>query len=285
MKNRKVKKALALTVCVLSILTILLSLVLRDRAAQGEWSDIAFELTDVPVNSERAGELKDALLAAMEGNPEAAQRLTQLDWEKQVYWLHDGSELLMWIGFGCFVVGSLLYVAANSAGKKRKTRFDTQRVTLCGLLLAVMLILGWVERQIPSPYGVKLGLSNSVLIFAVYMLDIPTAYVLMIYKVLLTNLLFGGSLGITFLMGFAGGIVSLTAMVLISRIKGMHPITVSFVGGVSHNIGQLGMALLVSNTPGLMGLLPMLMISGTIFGVVTGVCADRVMKYMKKIRL
>ena len=164
-------------------------------------------------------------------------------------------------------------------------RFNTKRVALCGLLLAMMLILGWIEKQIPMPHpAMKLGLSNSVLIFAVYMLDIPTAYVLMFFKVFLSNVMFG-SLGVSFAMGLAGGFVSLTAMVLLSRVKGMHTVTVSIVGGVMHHVGQILMALLVVNTPGLLTALPFLMIAGLIFGAVTGVCADRVMKYMKHMRL
>ena len=164
-------------------------------------------------------------------------------------------------------------------------RFNTKRVALCGLLLAMMLILGWVEKQIPTPHpAIKLGLSNSVLIFAVYMLDIPTAYVLMVFKVFLSNVLFG-SLGVTFAMGFAGGLASLTAMVLISRIKGMLPVTVSILGGVMHMVGQILMALLIANTPGLLTVLPFLMLSGLVCGAITGVCADRVMKYMKRMRL
>ena len=164
-------------------------------------------------------------------------------------------------------------------------RFNTKRVALCGLLLAMMLILGWIEKQIPTPHpAMKLGLSNSVLIFAVYMLDIPTAYVLMFFKVFLSNVMFG-SLGVSFAMGLAGGAVSLTAMVLLSRIKGMHTVTVSVVGGVMHHVGQILMALLVVNTPGLMVSLPFLMLMGLFFGAVTGVCADRVMKYMRKMRL
>ncbi|MBQ3157531.1 MAG: Gx transporter family protein [Clostridia bacterium] len=166
-----------------------------------------------------------------------------------------------------------------------KKRFNTKRVALCGLLLAMMLILGWIEKQIPTPHpALKLGLSNSVLIFAVYMLDIPTAYVLMFFKVFLSNVLFG-SLGVSFALGLAGGVVSLTAMVLISRVKGMHTVTVSIVGGVMHHVGQIVMALLVVNTPGLLAALPFLMIGGLIFGALTGVCADRVMRYMKHMKL
>lgn len=164
-------------------------------------------------------------------------------------------------------------------------RFNTKRVALCGLLLAMMLILGWIEKQIPTPHpAMKLGLSNSVLIFAVYMLDIPTAFVLMFFKVFLSNVMFG-SLGVSFFLGLAGGFVSLTAMVLLSRVKGMHTVTVSIVGGVMHHVGQILMALIVVNTPGLMAALPFLMIFGLLFGAVTGVCADRVMKYMKHMRL
>ena len=167
----------------------------------------------------------------------------------------------------------------------KRGRFNTKRVALCGLLLAMMLILGWIEKQIPTPHpAMKLGLSNSVLIFAVYMLDIPTALVLMFFKVFLSNVMFG-SLGVSFAMGLAGGAVSLTAMVLLSRVKGMHVVTVSIVGGVMHHVGQIIMAQLVVNTPGLMVSLPFLMLMGLFFGAVTGVCAERVMKYMKHMRL
>ena len=71
-------------------------------------------------------------------------------------------------------------------------RDNTLRITLSSMLLAIMLVLGYVESLLPSPGipGIKLGLSNSILIFAVWMLDIPTAYVLMALKVLLTGLMF-----------------------------------------------------------------------------------------------
>ena len=177
-------------------------------------------------------------------------------------------------------------------------RVSTRRIALCGLMLSMMLILGWVERTLVQPMmmsipflnmvfalpGIKLGLANSVLIYAVYMLDIPTAYVLMAFKVFLSNVLFG-SLGMSFAMGLAGGVVSLSAMVLVSRMKGMHKVTVSIVGGVMHHVGQILMALLVVNTPGLLSFLPFLMLGGLFFGAITGVCADRVMKYMRHMRL
>ena len=104
---------------------------------------------------------------------------------------------------------------------KRKTL----QLTVSALLLAMMLVLGYVESLLPAftaiP-GVKLGLSNSVLIFAVYMLDIPTAYILMALKVTLSGFLFGNPAAM--LYAFAGGLLSLTAMALVSRIKSVPPV-------------------------------------------------------------
>lgn len=167
---------------------------------------------------------------------------------------------------------------------KRTAREQTQRIALSGLLVALMLVLGFVESLIPVAAGVpgiKLGLSNGVLIFAVYMLGIPTAFVLMVLKVVLSGLMFGGVSAMMYAM--AGGIISMIAMALLSRVKGIHPVVVSMVGGVMHNVGQVGLAMIMLNTPKLLYYMAILMIVGLICGAVTGVCADTVMKHLKKI--
>lgn len=170
--------------------------------------------------------------------------------------------------------------------RMRKKRFDTRRVAVCGLLLSMMLVLGWVEHLIPINIGIpgiKLGLSNSVLIFAVYMLDVPTSYVLMVLKVLL-SCAFLGTPASVLLYGFAGGLLSITGMVLLSRVKGMHPVTVSMVGGVLHNVGQVAVYMIVMQTMGLMYYMAVLMLVGLGFGLLTGICANLVMKHMKHMK-
>lgn len=166
----------------------------------------------------------------------------------------------------------------------RGTRRYGQRVALCGILLALMLVLGRVESMIPvatTVPGIKLGLSNGVLIFAVYMLDMPIAYALMALKVVLSSALFAG-FG-AFPYALAGGVLSLTSMALLSRVKGMHPVTVSMVGGVMHNVGQVAMAMLMLNTPRLLYYMGILMFVGLATGALTGICAHQVMKHLKKI--
>ena len=163
-------------------------------------------------------------------------------------------------------------------------RERTQRIALSGLLVALMLVLGYVESLIPVAAGIpgiKLGLSNGVLIFAIYMLGIPTAFVLMLLKVVLSGLMFGGVSAMMYAM--AGGLLSMVCMALLSRVKGVSPIVVSMIGGVMHNVGQIGMSLLVLQVPpmSMLGYLGVLMCVGAVCGLLTGVCAKSVMAHLK----
>ncbi len=156
-----------------------------------------------------------------------------------------------------------------------------RRVALCGLMTALMLALGWVEHWIPlnaAIPGIKLGLSNGVLIFAVYLLNVPTAYMLMALKVMLSAALLTGFGALPYAL--TGGLLSLTVMVLLRRVKGLTPVTVSMVGGAAHNIGQVAMAMLVTRTPGLVGYMGVLMLVGLACGALTGICAQGVMRHL-----
>lgn len=167
----------------------------------------------------------------------------------------------------------------------RSVREHNQRIALCGLLVSLMLVLGYIESLIPVPTvvpGIKLGLSNGVLLFALYLLDIPTAFVLMVLKVVLSGLLFGGVSAMMY--AFAGGLVSMIAMSLLSRVKGIHPVTVSMVGGVAHNVGQVGLAMVMLHTSQLMYYMAILMLVGLGTGAVTGVVATSVLNHLKKLQ-
>ena len=163
------------------------------------------------------------------------------------------------------------------------TQKQARRIALCGMLLALMLVLGFVESQLPVAAGIpgiKLGLSNGVLIFAVYMLNIPAAYMLMGLKVLLSGLLFGSPSAMMY--AFAGGLLSLTVMVLLSRIKGLSPVVISMVGGLSHNVGQVALAMVILNTPKLVYYMAVLMVVGMITGLATGLAANGIINRFRK---
>ena len=166
-----------------------------------------------------------------------------------------------------------------------KQREGTRRAALCALLLALMLILGYLETLLPSPVipGIKLGLSNSVLLFAVFMLDIQTAFILMTVKVLLSAALFSGFQAAVY--AFAGGLVSVTGMALAVFLCGRRegkakPVFVSMIGGALHNLGQIAAAMLVLHTF-LPQYLVILLLAGLACGALTGFIAQRVMVHLK----
>lgn len=165
----------------------------------------------------------------------------------------------------------------------KQTRRKTQRVALMGLLLSLMLILGFVESRLPVPGlpGVKLGLSNGVLLFALYLLDIPSALLLMVLKILLSGFLFGNPSSMMY--AAAGGIVSLGGMILLSRSKELSPVVVSMAGGLLHNVGQVGLAMIILQTPGLLVYMAILMAVGMVTGLATGLAAKAVIRRFPRI--
>lgn len=160
---------------------------------------------------------------------------------------------------------------------------SAQRVAVSGLLTSLMLVLGLIERQFPLTAaipGIKLGLANSVLLYALYMLGIKQSIVLMLLKALMSWAIYTNMSAM--LYSLAGGVLSLLAMILLSRIKGVSIIGVSALGAVFFNVGQILMAVIMLNTPQLMvTYLPILMVSGVVTGVLTGVVAQMVMKHLK----
>ena len=163
---------------------------------------------------------------------------------------------------------------------------SAQRVAVSGLLTSLMLVLGLIERQFPLTAaipGIKLGLANSVLLYALYMLGIKQSIVLMLLKALMSWVIYTNMSAM--LYSLAGGVLSLLAMILLSRMKGISIIGVSALGAVFFNVGQILMAVIMLNTPQLMvTYLPILMVSGVVTGVLTGVVAQMVMKHLKVLR-
>ena len=146
-----------------------------------------------------------------------------------------------------------------------------QRIALSGLLTSLMLVFGLIERQFPLTAaipGVKLGLANSVLLYSLYMLGIRQSFILMLLKALMSWLIYTNMNAMFYSLG--GGLLSLLAMIALSRINGVSIIGVSALGAVFFNVGQILVAVVMLNTPQLIvTYLPVLMVSVVVTGVLT----------------
>lgn len=158
------------------------------------------------------------------------------------------------------------------------------RLAVYGLLTAVMMIFSYIESQIvisAAMPGVKLGLSNTVLIYGLYMLGNRGTVILMIAKVLLNGFMFSNPSAMIY--SLAGGLVSLILMMLVKNAKDISTVGVSVVGALGHNLGQLIVAAIVLGTyQWLIGYAPILLIAAVITGVITGIVANRVLFLLDK---
>lgn len=149
----------------------------------------------------------------------------------------------------------------------------TKRLVLLAMLTAVAMILSYVESLLPSVGipGVKMGLANIAVIFALFRFGWKEAAALSLVRVVLVSLLFGG-VG-AMLYSLAGAVLSLAVMALLRRIDRFSTAGISVAGGVAHNAGQILMAMLILQTKQLLGYLPVLAVSGIAGGVLTGLAA------------
>lgn len=149
----------------------------------------------------------------------------------------------------------------------------TKRLVLLAMLTAVAMILSYVESLLPSVGipGVKMGLANIAVIFALFRFGWKEAAALSLVRVVLVSLLFG-SVG-AMLYSLAGAVLSLAVMALLRRIDRFSTVGISVAGGVAHHAGQILMAMLILQTKQLLGYLPVLAVSGIAGGVLTGLAA------------
>ena len=157
-----------------------------------------------------------------------------------------------------------------------------KRLARGALLASLMLALGYVESLLPAfsaVPGIKLGLSNTVLLYAIYLIDIKTALLLAVLKVLVSGLLFGNP--VAMLYSASGAALSLAVMLLVKRTERFSAMGVSIAGAIAHNIGQCAAASAVIGLAPVMAYFPLLLLSGAVTGSLTGAAAALLIKYMK----
>lgn len=158
------------------------------------------------------------------------------------------------------------------------------RVAFFGVFVALALIFSYVESLIPIQIGipgVKLGLANLIIVIALYKMSLREAYLLSVTRVVLSGFIFGNLFSI--LYSLAGGLLSLSVMALLKKHGDFSVIGVSIAGGVSHNIGQLAVAMVVVETFSVAYYIPVLLMAGLITGLLIGITAHEMLRRLTNI--
>lgn len=164
----------------------------------------------------------------------------------------------------------------------------TKRLVLTGLLFAVAMVLSVVENSFPpimvGAPGVKFGLSNIAVMYALFFLNKRQAFTIVILKagfVFLTRGLIASFLSLS------GGMLSLIMMSILMFIfkKKISYLILSIFGAVFHNIGQLIAISFVFTTVYIWVYLPVLLISGILAGIATSILLKFILPAFQRVGL
>ena len=152
-----------------------------------------------------------------------------------------------------------------------------KKITFIALMVAVAFVLAWMESLFPpliAVPGVKLGLTNIVVLITLYRLSYKEALLINLLRIIIAGFTFGNPFSM--LYSLAGGILSGLGMMLLHGFK-CRMITVSIAGGLLHNLGQLLVAMFILDTPSLFYYLVVLWISGSLSGAVLGILGSLIL--------
>lgn len=153
----------------------------------------------------------------------------------------------------------------------RPEKFSPARyVAVMGLLFAATAALNMLESVFSAflPVGMRVGLSNIVIMAAILCINLPSAALLTLLKAAMVLLTRGVTAG---LMSLCGSFAALAVTALLFRKSDCSYILISVLGAAAHSIGQLCAASVLLGTVYVFAYAPVLVIVSVITGVCTGI--------------
>lgn len=163
---------------------------------------------------------------------------------------------------------------------------EPRKLVFLSLMTALAMVLQILESILPNPVPwIRLGLANVIILIVLDLFGIKEGLMVTGVRVVMASTLLGTIFGPTFWLSLSGGITSTLAMgCMMHFFPGKFSIIgVSIVGAYIHNITQLTVAsLLIIRHPGLINLLPVLLVTALIAGLITGMAASLILEKMEK---
>jgi heptaprenyl diphosphate synthase len=165
---------------------------------------------------------------------------------------------------------------------------EPDRVVRLAMLVACASVLQVAESFFPHPLpGVRLGLANIITVIAMVYIGPGSAIQLAVLRTLVSSMVLGTFLTPTFVLSFAGAVVSAVVMVLLYRFSGRGQLSFSLIGisvggAASHIMTQVVLVyLLFIRSSGVLWLWPWLCLAAVVTGVLTGLIAVQAVRRLE----
>ena len=147
-----------------------------------------------------------------------------------------------------------------------------RRLCESAILLAAALIIFRIESAIPLPIaipGIKPGFANVVTLAALFLLPKGWVYGILILRVLIGSILTGNPMSAFY--GFAGGTLCyLITLLFWKAVKPNQIWVLGVLGALFHNLGQIAVAIGLTQSLAIIGYLPFLLFAAVFTGTLTG---------------
>lgn len=156
-----------------------------------------------------------------------------------------------------------------------------KKVPILGMFISLALIMSYIESILPISIGIpgaKIGLANIVIIIALYKAGAKEACFISVIRIILSGFLFGNMFSIVY--SIMGAVFSLAAMIFLKKKTDFSVYGISMIGAVMHNAGQTAAAILVLENTALISYLPVLVVVGTIIGILIGMVSANIIKHL-----
>ncbi|MDR3280064.1 MAG: Gx transporter family protein [Synergistaceae bacterium] len=148
--------------------------------------------------------------------------------------------------------------------------FTVRNITDISLMLSMILVLSTIEQMFaPLPLNMRFGLSNVVVMYALFFIGGRSAFTLAILKSAFVLLVRGPVAGA---LSLSGGLFSLFVIASLAFVwRNASYFVLSVSGAVAHNLAQIAVASLLVSTNLVPVYLPILCVMGVAAGSVTAV--------------
>lgn len=160
-----------------------------------------------------------------------------------------------------------------------------RQVALSGLLFALTMAFSFLEGLIPLPGllpGMKLGLANIVIMYALFFMGVGQAFTLDLLKALFVFLVSGPTAGF---LSLCGGLASLAVMWVLYYVLPRRPtwFILSVCGALGHNAGQLVGASFILSSALSLYYAPVMLVLGLVMGAVTSITLRAILPAMGRL--
>lgn len=168
--------------------------------------------------------------------------------------------------------------------ENKSSKNPVYKMVLLGLFFALAMVLSLAESVLlPAlPMGVKLGLSNIIVMYCLFFMGGEEAVTIAVLKSLFVAMVRSP---VSAVISLSGGLISVFTMCL---LKGQKPektgyLLISVLGALAHNVGQLTAVAIIMRSPQIGFMLPLLVVSGCVVGSITGGTLKVLMPYVKRV--